>query len=148
MTILILIGLIDFTTMEIPDVLIVALLPFAIAMIWIQPEITLVSRGIGLLAVSVPMLLLALIIKGAFGGGDIKLMAIIGVLLGWQGVLFAFFVAVLIAGTIALTLIIRKKVKKGAQIAFGPYLCIGTMAAFIYGKEIMTWYLGLYGLWL
>ena len=146
--VLLLIGLIDFTTMEIPDVLIVILLPFAIAAIWVQPEITLLSRGIGLLTISVPMLILALIIKGAFGGGDIKLMAVIGVLLGWQGVLFAFFVAVVIAGSIALTLIIRKKAKKGAQMAFGPYLCIGTMTAFIYGNEIMTWYFGLYGLWL
>ena len=148
MTILLLIGLIDFTTLEIPDVLTVALLPFAIAAIFAQPEITLLSRGIGLLAISVPMLILAIIIRGAFGGGDIKLMAVIGVLLGWQGVLFAFFVAIIIAGSIALSLIVRKKAKKGAQMAFGPYLCIGTMTAFIYGNEIMTWYFGLYGLWL
>ena len=146
MTILLLIGLIDFTTMEIPDVLVVALLPFAIGAIWVQPDITLLSRGIGLLTISVPMLILALLIKGAFGGGDIKLMAVIGILLGWQGILFAFFVAVVIAGSIALTLIIRKKAKKGAQMAFGPYLCIGTAVAFIYGREIITWYLGLYGL--
>ena len=146
--ILMLIGLIDFTTMEIPDGLVVALLPFAIGAIFAQPEITLISRGIGLLTISLPMLLLAMLIKNAFGGGDIKFMAVIGLLLGWQFTLLAFFIAVVFAGGYALSLIIRKKAKKGAVLAFGPYLCFGTMVAFIYGREILTWYLGLYGLWL
>ena len=146
--ILLLIGLIDLSTMEIPDVLVLALLPFAIGAIWAQPEITLISRAIGMLTISLPMFLLAVIIKGAFGGGDMKLMAVIGVLLGWQNTLLAFFIAVLIAGTVALVLLIRKKAKKGSKMAFGPYLCFGVMTAFIYGREILTWYLGLYGLWL
>jgi len=146
MVILLLIALIDMTTMEIPDVLVLALLPFAIGAIFAQPDISLISRAIGLLTISLPMLLLALIIKGAFGGGDIKFMAVIGVLLGWQSTLLSFFVAVLIAGTYALVLIIGKKVKKGAKMPFGPYLCFGAMTAFIYGREIITWYLGLFGL--
>ena len=145
--ILLLIALIDFTTMEIPDVLVVALLPFAIGAIFAQPEITLISRAIGLLTISLPMFILAMIIKGAFGGGDIKLMAVLGVLLGWQSTLLAFFIAVVIAGTYALILIIGKKVSKGAKMPFGPYLCFGSMTAFIYGREIITWYLGLFGLY-
>ncbi|MCL2820904.1 MAG: prepilin peptidase [Oscillospiraceae bacterium] len=148
MVILLLIGLIDFTIMEIPDILVLALLPLAIGAIFAQPGITLVSRAIGLLVISLPMFILAMIIKGSFGGGDIKFMAVIGLLLGWQNTLLAFFVAVVIAGTYALILIIQKKVKKGAQMAFGPYLCFGAMTAFIYGKEILTWYLGLFGLYL
>ncbi|MCL2663358.1 MAG: prepilin peptidase [Oscillospiraceae bacterium] len=146
--ILMLIAVIDFTIMEIPNGLVLALLPFAIGAIFAQPEISLISRAIGILTISLPMLILALIVKGAFGGGDIKLMAVVGLLLGWQLTLLAAFIGVFIAGCIAITLIIRKKVKKGAQMAFGPYLCLGTMTAFIFGTEILTWYLGLYGLWL
>jgi leader peptidase (prepilin peptidase)/N-methyltransferase len=144
--ILLAIALIDRDTMEIPDALVLVLIPLAIAAIWAQPEITLLQRGIGFAAVSVPMLILALIIAGAFGGGDIKLMAVCGFLLGWQSVLLAFFLAILSGGGTALVLMLTKKKSKGARIAFAPYLCAGVTAAMLYGREIIGAYLGLFGL--
>lgn len=58
------------------------ILILAIANIWLVPEHGLIDRLIGALIISVPMLLLALAIPGAFGGGDIKLMAVSGAFLG------------------------------------------------------------------
>ena len=144
--ILLTVAMMDLTSREIPDGLIIALIPFAIAAIWAQPGVTLLSRGIGLLAVSLPMLILAFFIDGAFGGGDIKLMAVCGAMLGWQCTLPAFFISVVFAGCFSIALIIKKKAKRSAHIAFGPHLCFGVMVALLYGKEIIDWYLTLFGL--
>ena len=140
------VAMIDITSMEIPNGLVIALIPFAIVSVLVWPDVSLISRGIGLVAASVPMLLLALIIDGAFGGGDVKLMAVCGVLLGWQNAVLALFIAVITAGVVALSLIVRRKAKRGAHIAFGPHLCFGVLAALLYGGELISWYLNLFGL--
>lgn len=142
--VLLAIALIDHDTMEIPDALVIALVPFAVGAIWLWPEVTLLPRGIGLVTISVPMLVLALVIEGAFGGGDIKLMAVCGVLLGWQGVLLAFLLALVPAGSAAIVLLATKKKERKAQIAFGPYLCAGVAVSLFYGGDIIHWYLGLF----
>ena len=145
MLILLAIAVIDLKTREIPDKLIIALIPFAIAAIWAQPEISLLSRLIGFFAVSLPMLLLALAIKGAFGGGDIKLMAVCGFLLGWQNTVFAFFIALLLGGGFAMYLILSGKRSRKDQMVFGPALCIGIVFALLFGEKIIAWYMALFG---
>ena len=140
--ILLAITVIDYDIQEIPDKLVITLIPCAVAMVWLQPQVTLLSRGIGFLAISLPMLLLALVINGAFGGGDIKLMTVCGFMLGWQSVLVAFFIAILLAGAWIVVLVVRKKAKRGQHIAFGPALCAGVFAALLYGGDLVAWYRG------
>jgi len=144
--ILLTITMIDLTSMEIPNALIIALIPFAVWAIWAMPDVSLLSRGIGMFTASVPMLILALIVAGAFGGGDVKLMAVCGVLLGWENTLLALFIAILTGGVLSISLMLTGRAKKGAHIAFGPHLCAGVMVALLYGKELISWYLGLFGL--
>ena len=139
------ISLIDAATMEIPNGLVIALIPLAIAAIWARPDVTLLQRGIGFAAVSLPMLLLALLITDAFGGGDIKLMAVCGFLLGWQNTLLAFLIGLIGGGGYGIALIISGKRGKHKHMAFGPYLSFGVAAAMLYGDEIISVYLGLYG---
>jgi len=138
------IALIDFDTAQIPDSLIIALAPLAVASVWLLPNVTLLSHAIGLVAVALPMLLLTLAIPGAFGGGDIKLMAVCGFLLGWQLTLLAFFIALLLGGSIAIFLLASGKRKRGQHMVFGPAICAGTVTALFYGKEIIRFYLSLY----
>ena len=142
--ILLAIALIDYDTSEIPDSLIIALAPFAIVSIWFLPNVTLLSHAIGLVAIALPMLLLSLAIPGAFGGGDIKLMAVCGLLLGWQLSLIAFFIALLIGGSIAVYLMLSGKRKRGEHMVFGPAICIGVAASIYFGSEIIDLYLSLY----
>ncbi len=143
--VLLTIALIDHDTMQIPDALNIALVPFALLAVFICPEISLLSRVIGLFCVSMPMLILTLIIHGAFGGGDMKLMAVCGFLLGWQSALLAFVLALLTGGGYAAYLLISKKGKPGTHIAFGPHLCFGIAVALFFGPEIVRWYMGLLG---
>ena len=142
--ILLAITLIDQSTMEIPNGLIIALVPLAAAAFFVQTEITITERLIGIFVLSLPMFILAFAIGGAFGGGDIKLMAACGFLLGWQGTVLAFFLGVVTAGAVAISMIFRKKVKKGAQMPFGPHLCFGITASLLFGQELISWYMGFF----
>jgi leader peptidase (prepilin peptidase)/N-methyltransferase len=86
------------------------------------------------------MLLLALLINGAFGGGDIKLMAVCGFLLGWQNTLVAFFAALLIMTAVGGYMVIKGKYKKNQPVAFGPALCAGVFLSVLYGYSVTDWY--------
>jgi leader peptidase (prepilin peptidase)/N-methyltransferase len=143
LVILIAVALIDYVTMEIPDSLSVVIALLAVAAIWLHDDVALSSRAIGLFAVSLPMLLLALVINGAFGGGDIKLMAAAGLFLGWQCVLLAFFIAALFGGGYSIFLLFSGRAKRGTRIAFGPYLCLGLAVSVFYGARIIEWYVSL-----
>lgn len=73
----------------------------------------------------------------AMGGGDIKMMAMVGAFVGWQGVLLTIFLGAL-AGTaifLPLTLIGRKKL-----VPFGVFLAIGAAVTYVIGPSIVEWY--------
>lgn len=144
--ILLAISLIDLATSEIPDGLIIALIPIAIVSIWLMPEIGVLSRLIGMVAISLPMLILTLIISGAFGGGDIKLMAVCGFMLGLQNTLLAFFIALLLGGGRAVYLMAAKNRKYKKHMVFGPALSAGIFISILFGEDIIHWYLSFFGL--
>ncbi len=100
---------------------------------------------IGFCVVSGLFLLIYLITKGrGIGGGDIKLMAAAGLLLGWQKILLSLMIGSIAGSVIHLTLMKLKN--KERVLAFGPYLALGIFIAMIYGNELINWYLALFGL--
>ena len=138
------VALVDYDTMEIWDRSWIALALLGLAAVWLCPETGLVSRLIGAVCISVPMLALALVIPGGFGGGDIKLMAAAGWLLGWKGAVAAAFFALLGGGGYGVFLLARKKAGRKTQFAFGPFLAAGIFLAQYLGDAVMNWYLGLF----
>jgi len=83
----------------------------------------------------------AILKKDAMGGGDIKLMAMIGGLMGWKGVILTTFMGSL-AGSVIGVLLMRIKGREwGSRIPFGPYLILGSLISLFWGQEIITWYL-------
>lgn len=136
------ISFIDIDTLEIPNGLVIAVLSCGLVSIVLFPELGIVPRIIGALAISLPMMILALVIAGAFGGGDIKLMAAAGLFLGWRCVIVAFLVAVLTGGIYGIYLLASKKKDRKGQFAFGPFLCVGIAAAVFAGESIIQWYMG------
>lgn len=142
--ILICITLIDFDTMTIPNGLVLALMAPALLSFFFFPQLGILSRVIGIVVISLPMLILVLFIPDAFGGGDIKLMAVAGFMLGWGNTLLAAFIGLLLGGAVAVSLLARKT--KDKHMAFGPYLCIGIMTALLFGDIIIQWYFSLFGL--
>lgn len=98
---------------------------------------------IGALTVSGFLFVLWLITRGrGIGGGDIKLMAASGLLLGWQLNIIAFLLGCVIGSIIHLTLMAIKKA--GRVLAFGPYLSIGIFIAMIWGEQLVSWYLSMW----
>jgi len=103
-----------------------------------------VSAAIGFFAASVPMMLLGMMFKDGMGGGDIKLMAVCGLFLGWDRVLLAMFMGAFAALAVYMAAAPFRK-SKDRTVTFGPYLAVGIMAAMLYGREIIDGYLGLFG---
>ena len=100
---------------------------------------------IGFFAVSGLFLIIYWITKGrGIGGGDIKLMAAAGLLLGWQNILLALMIGSIAGSVIHLALM--KIQGKDRVLAFGPYLAFGIFISMLYGNDIIIWYLGMFHL--
>lgn len=94
---------------------------------------------IGFFLVSGMLLLLYIVTKRkAIGGGDIKLMAAAGLLLGWKLVILAFFIGCILGSVIH---IIRMKLAGADRVlAMGPYLSAGLFIAMLWGNSFLDWY--------
>jgi leader peptidase (prepilin peptidase)/N-methyltransferase len=93
--------------------------------------------GIGLIYV-IAVLGRLIFKKESMGGGDLKLLAMIGTFLGPRETILAFFIAPIIAAPVG---IILKYVKKVEVIAFGPYLSLAAVIALLWGDQLWFWFL-------
>ena len=97
--------------------------------------------AVGLVSVSLFLWLIYLVSGGrAIGGGDIKLMAVMGLLLGWKLCILGFLIGC-VAGSVIH--IVRMKVSHADHVlAMGPYLSFGLFTAMLVGEKLLTWYFG------
>ncbi|UWG98284.1 prepilin peptidase [Dehalobacter sp. DCM] len=95
---------------------------------------------IGLVAASVPLLLIMLIYPQGMGGGDVKLMAAAGVFLGPK-ILLALFIGALCGGFFSFFLLACRKGTMKSEIPFGPFLSFGIFTAVIFGEALLSLYL-------
>lgn len=83
--------------------------------------------------------------KDGMGGGDIKLLAMIGAFIGWKGVLFTIFVSSATGSIIGIMLMLIKQKDFKLAVPFGPFLAIGAILYIFFGPELLSWYYhGLY----
>ena len=142
--VLLTVALIDADTQEIPNGLVIALGVLAVAAILAFPGVSILDRVLGAFCVSLPMALLNFAIPTSFGGGDCKLMAAAGLLLGWKMTLVATFFAILTGGAYGVYLLATRKKGGKEHFAFGPFLTFGIALALFAGEAILGWYLGLF----
>jgi len=81
--------------------------------------------------------------KEAMGGGDVKLLAMIGAFLGWKLALLTFFIAPFFGAIVG---IIEKIRTKDSTIAYGPYLVLGALVSMFWGDWIIRWVMNGYRL--
>lgn len=100
---------------------------------------------VGFFSVSLFLFLLLWISKGrAIGGGDVKLMAVAGLLLGWKLAILAFFIGCIVGSVIHL---LRMKFSGADKVlAMGPYLSVGLFIAALWGNAMIGWYLGMFSI--
>lgn len=146
---LIIISFIDIDLQIIPDILsIPGIFIFAFSPL-IVPETTLKDTLIGILAGGGSLYLVAVIYylirkDEGMGGGDIKLLAMIGAATGWKGVIFTIFTSSLM-GTLGgvLMMFVIKKADSKLRIPFGPYLAAGAVVYIFHGDSLIEWYFNL-----
>lgn len=126
----------DINAGIVPDLIVILIAVLAVVKFFVTEPFsinTAIPYLIGAVCVSVPMLLLALIIKGAFGGGDIKLMAAAGLYLGWKYTVAGVAVGLFAAGLYGIYLLIRKKAGPKSKLRLAPFLAYGLGAATLFG---------------
>ncbi len=117
--------------MRISNQLIQLFIPICIISIILNPSMPISQRMLGFLCISIPMYGITKICRrrlgGAFGGGDIKFIALNGFIMGPYHIAQATYLALVIASIIILGsgMMWRREKGKVQKIALGPYLCLG-----------------------
>jgi len=98
-----------------------------------------IGGTIGLVLLLIP----AVISRGGMGWGDVKMAGLVGLVTGSQLVLVALFLGVVLGGLVAGMLLLLRIKKRKEAIPFGPFLSVATIAALVWGNEVLNWYLGM-----
>ena len=112
-------------------------MPFLIAGVSLIPSEPVYLTG---LFVALP-LLIAGITVGGIGGGDIKLMSVSGLLIGGASMICAMCIGIITGGAYVTLMLVRKRLNKTDQFAFGPFLAFGLATAIFLGDKMAVWYL-------
>lgn len=86
------------------------------------------------------LLAIAIVSKGGMGGGDIKLFAVLGFVLGTKLVLLTFLLATFIGALFGLVGILTRKLAKKQPIPFGPFIAIAAITTYFFGNDIIALY--------
>ena len=140
--IFVVISISDWRTHKIPDRWNAGILLVAVLLALVDPSVSWQERILGMFAVSVPMACLLFFVPGSFGGGDIKLMAVCGLILGWPRIAAAGFLSVVTGGCYAIWLLATRRAGRSDHFAFGPFLAVGVVLSLLYGDQLLAWYLG------
>ncbi len=81
--------------------------------------------------------------REGMGGGDIKLLAMIGAFLGWKGVIFTIFAGSAIGTVAGVALALRTGGGRKLAIPFGPFLSVGALLYLFFGPQLIGWYIAL-----
>ena len=77
------------------------------------------------------------------GGGDIKLLAMMGGLLGWKGVFFTVIVSSLLGTFIGMIVMVLSRKDMKLAVPFGPFLSAGAVIYIFFGQRMIYWYFSL-----
>ena len=77
------------------------------------------------------------------GGGDVKLLAMVGAFLGWKAVVVTIIFSSFIGSIVGVVLMVRKGKDLKYAIPYGPFLSLGAVIALFYGEGLIVWYLAL-----
>lgn len=92
--------------------------------------------------------LLRAVRPGGMGGGDVRLAALIGLMLGWLGLselLIGAFAAFVLGGLFGIGMMMFRRATRRTAVPFGPWMLLGAMVGAVAGPTIAHWYLGLLG---
>jgi leader peptidase (prepilin peptidase) / N-methyltransferase len=143
---LIVVTVIDLYHQIIPDVISLPGIGVGLLASLVLPQLTFFDSLKGLLLGGGSLFVVATLYQWLFkregmGGGDVKLLAMIGAFLGWKAVILTILSGSLIGSIIGVSLMILKGKNFKYAIPFGPFLSLGAVISLFYGENIIRWYL-------
>jgi leader peptidase (prepilin peptidase)/N-methyltransferase len=84
---------------------------------------------------------IAVATKGGMGGGDIKLFAFLGIILGLKLMLLTIFLSSLAGTLYGIVLMLLGRFKRKQAIPFGPFIAVGAWISYLWGDLLLSWYL-------
>lgn len=142
---LIVITVIDLYNQIIPDVISLPGIGVGLLGALIIPQINFLDALKGGILGGGSLFLLATIYQWIFkregmGGGDIKLLAMIGTFLGWKDVILTVLISSFIGSIMGIVIITLKGKDFKYAIPFGPFLALGAVISLFWGKDLISWY--------
>ena len=143
-SILIVLSMIDIDHQILPDSITLGGLAIGLIISLIRPDLNMLNSIAGILAAGGLLFLIAFISKGGIGGGDIKMMAMVGSFLGPLSATFAIFFGAVIGLIASLPGIISGNLKLKSKLPFGPFLALASLVFWFWGNNFWDWYLQLF----
>jgi leader peptidase (prepilin peptidase)/N-methyltransferase len=146
-SVLITISFIDIDHQIIPDIISLPGIIIFATSFYFLPEMTITSSLLGILAGGGSLYAVALFYyllrkQEGMGGGDIKLLAMIGAATGIKGVIFTIFAGSLLGTIIGIFIMFYTKIADSKlKIPFGPFLSLGVILYIFFGEQLIQWYM-------
>lgn len=134
----------DITTMIIPNKILLFFFPLFIGMRFIEPLDPWWSAILGSVLGFLLVCIVIYVSRGGMGAGDMKLFAVLGVVLGFKGIILAFFLSCLIGAIVGMGLLLFKVINRKQPIPFGPYIVVAALITYFHGNAMISWYLNFF----
>ena len=144
-SVLVTISFIDLHHKIIPDVLSLSGIVVGLAASFMPGTISWLDSLIGIIAGGGSLFLVAFVYeritgREGMGGGDIKLLAMIGAWLGWRQLYLVVLISSLVGAIVGIAFLLLAGKGFRVRIPFGPFLSLGAMVCLFFGLELMNWY--------
>ncbi|NLM43588.1 MAG: prepilin peptidase [Clostridiales bacterium] len=145
-SILIMISVIDYYHQIIPDFLLFLIIIITVSYTLInyfiiRKSILLIDSIIGFFAAGFFFILIALISNGGMGGGDIKLISILGFILGLKKIVLNIVLSFIIGAIVSIFLLLSRKKSRKDPIPFGPFINISFIISILWGEPLIQFYI-------
>jgi len=141
---LIAVSFIDIKYQIIPNEITFLFIPLGLILSLIFNHITFVNSLLGLIIPAGLLLLIAFIYKKGMGIGDVKLIGMIGVFIGWKYALISIFIGALFGSIYGIFMMVTNRMTRKTRIPFGPFISLGAVIMILYGNILIDWYIGLF----
>lgn len=146
--------LIDLDVHRLPNALVLPAYPVIAVLLVVAAALggdwgALLRGGVGLLVLGGAYLVIAIVVPGGMGLGDVKLAGVLGLVLaylGWGPLAVGAFGAFVLGGTFAIGLMVAGLAKRGSGIPFGPWMLGGAWLGVFFGQPLLDAYLRIIGL--
>jgi leader peptidase (prepilin peptidase) / N-methyltransferase len=128
-------------SITLPGIVIGFILSFFTPVGWLNSLIGILAGGGTLLLIAEAYSFLTK--KEGMGGGDVKLLAMMGAFLGWHAVIFIIFIGSLLGSVIGISVLMAQKKDSSQPIPFGPFLAAAAVIYIFFGPRLIFWYLTL-----